>query len=289
MRTLTDVNEIPVQPVTVRIDGVSAGSTNASGMLEVQLSPGTHNVSVASTRTFSHFWDSDCSQTSNGYYLDTGSNPYTFTMKNSNRMITAYYLASTSITGLSFSGVQISGRLLDERGNALRQIGGYHPVCENSSSNINNKTINRNVTLEYSTDDGATWTRIATVDALADGTFSSPFSCPSGVNKIRATYTSTTTNWYYNSSSVVLSTTCSGTCTPSCSGKECGPDGCGGTCPPGCSVGQTCNAAGQCVTGTTLSLKAGMNLIPWFSQTANVTDIGGDCVIAGIPLGYQQR
>jgi len=41
-----------------------------------------------------------------------------------------------------------------------------------------------------------------------------------------------------------------GACTPSCAGKECGSDGCGGTCPPGCQSGQTCDAQGQCVSGT---------------------------------------
>lgn len=36
-------------------------------------------------------------------------------------------------------------------------------------------------------------------------------------------------------------------CVPSCSGKECGPNGCGGTCPPGCGAGETCNVStGQC-------------------------------------------
>jgi hypothetical protein len=35
-------------------------------------------------------------------------------------------------------------------------------------------------------------------------------------------------------------------CTPSCSGKECGPDLCGGTCPPGCATGETCTD-GVCV------------------------------------------
>jgi len=37
---------------------------------------------------------------------------------------------------------------------------------------------------------------------------------------------------------------CSGTCTPSCAGKQCGDDGCGGSCGT-CPAGQTCNA-GQC-------------------------------------------
>jgi len=37
-----------------------------------------------------------------------------------------------------------------------------------------------------------------------------------------------------------------GGCTPSCTGKMCGPDGCGGTCGPGCGANQTCTANGQC-------------------------------------------
>ncbi|MBW2264157.1 MAG: hypothetical protein JRG91_19505, partial [Deltaproteobacteria bacterium] len=37
------------------------------------------------------------------------------------------------------------------------------------------------------------------------------------------------------------------TCTPRCSGRRCGPDGCGGSC-GSCTEGQTCNAAGECVT-----------------------------------------
>ncbi len=35
------------------------------------------------------------------------------------------------------------------------------------------------------------------------------------------------------------------TCTPQCSGKECGGDGCGGTCGK-CDAGETCSASGQC-------------------------------------------
>jgi hypothetical protein len=34
-------------------------------------------------------------------------------------------------------------------------------------------------------------------------------------------------------------------CTPTCSGKECGPDGCGGYC-GSCAAGTGCNGAGQC-------------------------------------------
>jgi len=38
-------------------------------------------------------------------------------------------------------------------------------------------------------------------------------------------------------------------CTPSCGGKECGPDGCGGTCAPGCGAGEACDElTGKCVT-----------------------------------------
>jgi hypothetical protein len=38
---------------------------------------------------------------------------------------------------------------------------------------------------------------------------------------------------------------CGASCTPSCSGKQCGSDGCGGTCGT-CAAGQTCSASGQC-------------------------------------------
>lgn len=44
-------------------------------------------------------------------------------------------------------------------------------------------------------------------------------------------------------------TTCSGSCTPSCSGKQCGDDGCGGSCGT-CSSGYTCTN-NQCITPTT--------------------------------------
>jgi hypothetical protein len=38
-------------------------------------------------------------------------------------------------------------------------------------------------------------------------------------------------------------------CTPQCSGKQCGADGCGGSCGT-CTTGQSCNSSGQCVTNT---------------------------------------
>jgi secreted trypsin-like serine protease len=41
-------------------------------------------------------------------------------------------------------------------------------------------------------------------------------------------------------------------CTPSCSGKQCGADGCGGTC-GSCASSSTCNTSGQCVASTTSS------------------------------------
>jgi subtilase family serine protease len=40
------------------------------------------------------------------------------------------------------------------------------------------------------------------------------------------------------------------TCTPQCSGKQCGSDGCGGVCGT-CPSGESCNSAGQCVAGCT--------------------------------------
>ena len=40
---------------------------------------------------------------------------------------------------------------------------------------------------------------------------------------------------------------CSGFCTPSCAGRQCGSDGCGGTCGT-CGSGKICNSSGQCVS-----------------------------------------
>ncbi|HEX4419730.1 MAG TPA: S8 family serine peptidase, partial [Kofleriaceae bacterium] len=45
-------------------------------------------------------------------------------------------------------------------------------------------------------------------------------------------------------------TNCGTTCTPSCTGKTCGPDGCGGTCGT-CASGQTCSTTGTCTGGGT--------------------------------------
>ncbi len=39
------------------------------------------------------------------------------------------------------------------------------------------------------------------------------------------------------------------TCTPQCTGKECGPDGCGGSCGT-CGSELTCDGSGQCVACT---------------------------------------
>jgi hypothetical protein len=38
----------------------------------------------------------------------------------------------------------------------------------------------------------------------------------------------------------------SGSCTASCTGKQCGDDGCGGSCGT-CGTGSSCNSSGQCV------------------------------------------
>ena len=40
---------------------------------------------------------------------------------------------------------------------------------------------------------------------------------------------------------------CSGYCSPSCAGRQCGSDGCGGSCGT-CPTGKICNASGQCVS-----------------------------------------
>ncbi|MDD5032571.1 MAG: hypothetical protein PHC85_00415 [Candidatus Pacebacteria bacterium] len=43
--------------------------------------------------------------------------------------------------------------------------------------------------------------------------------------------------------------TCTGGCTPNCTGKVCGSDGCGGSCGT-CTSPATCDGSGQCVTPT---------------------------------------
>jgi GH18 family chitinase len=90
-----------------------------------------------------------------------------------------------------------------------------------------------------------------------------------------------------------------GSCTPSCSGKQCGSDGCGGSCGT-CSSGNTCNGNNQCVSasggggtgGTTGS--GGCTAPAWDANVAYATNFvvshNGStykCIyVTGCPAGY---
>jgi hypothetical protein len=66
------------------------------------------------------------------------------------------------------------------------------------------------------------------------------------------------------------------TCTPSCSGKECGDDGCGGDC-GSCSAKQSCSAAGKCEA----ALPPGVTCPP----TGATGKVAGKIALAGtLPL-----
>ena len=220
VNTFLDIPGSPPLPsVNVNVNG-NISTTNASGITEFLVKPGYHNILVENpkdSRPFSHFWDHDCDSSYLGYYLDNESNPFGFSMFSRDKEITAWYKTFTNITnssgnqGFDFDGSTISGKLLDEKSNVLRQVNGnYHPKCEDPKT-INDKSVNRNVTLEYSTDNGITWNPIKTVDSLANGSWSYLWSCAAGANMLRASYTPIPSNWYYNGTSVEKSISCKGT------------------------------------------------------------------------------
>lgn len=64
---------------------------------------------------------------------------------------------------------------------------------------------------------------------------------------------------------------CGSTCTPSCSGKQCGSDGCSGTCGV-CATGQSCNGSNQCVAAPTTCTDVAL---PRSSALASSTENGG--------------
>ena len=67
------------------------------------------------------------------------------------------------------------------------------------------------------------------------------------------------------------------TCTPSCSGKQCGSDGCGGTC-GACGSGTTCGATGQCEACTCDGRQCGQNAC---GQSCGSCAAGQECTSAG--------
>ncbi|MHA1686747.1 MAG: hypothetical protein ACTSYD_10125 [Candidatus Heimdallarchaeaceae archaeon] len=210
---------LPLPNVNVVVDDISK-STDSNGIATFSLTYGEHQLSVPSkisSRSFSHFWDQDCDENNLGFYLDTPSNPYSFTMYERERTIVAFYKVLTNIE-LNYNSSTIFGKLLDESSNPLiAGPGNYHPVCEDSSI-LNPVDVDRDVLLEYY--DGS-WHNISYVTtSITDGSFSYPFTLPSGTSRIRASYSPT--NWYYEKSSKeILTGDCTitgGFCTPTLSG-----------------------------------------------------------------------
>jgi len=204
----------PLSGVKVNVDG-KINYTDSSGIVTYDLLPGVYDITVENpfdSRSFSHFWDSDCHQTDIGYWLDTESNPYTFGIYRC-KNITAQYKAFTNITDsignpntFEYNGTTIKGKLLDERGGALIDQGSKHPVCENSSTPSTPVLVDRNVTLEYYDSNDNSWHFINSTTATAaplDGSWSLNWSWVSGATKLRANYTPI--NWFYVGTSVEIS------------------------------------------------------------------------------------
>ena len=67
---------------------------------------------------------------------------------------------------------------------------------------------------------------------------------------------------------------CMPNCQPACSGRSCGPDGCGGTCGT-CAPGETCSAAGGCMPP---SNGGACSAAPWAPVSYSVGDVvTADC------------
>ena len=109
----------------------------------------------------------------------------------------------------SYDGAIISGKLLDEVDNPIASEYHRHDVCDG----YKNGFWDRNVKLEYSIDNGNSWTEITTVKAKTwpdDGSWLHAWSCVSGTDKLRASYTPTDPkDWYYESTSTEKFVSCS--------------------------------------------------------------------------------
>jgi len=210
VNTKLDIPSNPtVSNVQVTIDGETK-SSGTSGVVDFTLEEGDHSITAESTkysRNFGHFWDHDCDGLGPqvGHWYDTDENPYTFTMFSKDKEITVFYKMFTFITDSTGTGNKfeynngiISGRLLDEKNDALWAEGGKSLIC-----GVIGRTypINRDVKLEYF--DGS-WHEIGLATATAhpgDGSFSKDWGCVPGSTKIRASYTHT--DWYYMDSDPV--------------------------------------------------------------------------------------
>jgi uncharacterized protein YxjI len=211
--------------VEVNVNGMIK-YTDSSGIATYKLPPGTHTISVKpkDSRDFSHYWDHNCSEAHyyEDWYNDTSDNPFTFTAYvGKDREITAQYKTFTNITDsagtpntFDYDGSTISGKLLKENGDATSSS--YHRCdgCNNTSECVVGYW-NRNITLEYSTNGGATWIYIDNVTiSSADASWSKTWSCVPGTNKLRARYipSADPKDWYYNFTSAEISISCPSAC-----------------------------------------------------------------------------
>ncbi len=225
--TALDVSGMPAVPnVQVTLAGETK-LTDASGMAEFLVDVGTYMLTIENplgTRWHSHFWDHNCSEINyyDGWYLDTLGVPifgvYRFDMyeDKNGREITVFYKTFTKITDAAgtegifdYDYTTISGYLLDEFDNSLLSDFSRHDVCDGLVSG----SWNRDITLEYSMDDGATWNPIDTITVpTGDGSWSYNWNCVGGSNRIRARYISDfdIRDWYYEFSSAEIPIDCTG-------------------------------------------------------------------------------
>jgi hypothetical protein len=216
--------------VTVIDSGLPPASTNDSGIVEFDLPVGDYQILVEDpkdTRPFSHFWDHNCSEAHyyDEWYEDTNQNPYPFTIYDGkDREITAFYKTFTNITDsagapntFEYNGIIISGKLLKENSDPISNESWRHDGCTGPLDAIQ-KFWDRNITLEYSTDGGATWTKInnpvKVAAAPSDGSWSLGWSCVAGTNKLRASFipNSDSKDWYYVGTTVERDIICVGVC-----------------------------------------------------------------------------
>jgi len=204
-----------VANVNVNVNG-NTGTTNSSGILELAVNPGAHTIlvdSVVGGRSLSHFWDHDCDAVIPGKYLDTDQNPYPFNMLSKDRNITVFYKIITHITNTAkvfdtfeFDGSTIKGKLLDENGNSVNTS--WFGRCDLCGLNAGPGSWDKKITLEYSTDSGATWNNIDTVTATpwpGDGSWLKSWTNIFGANQLRARYVpDDPKDWYYEPTSATI-------------------------------------------------------------------------------------
>jgi len=201
-----DFLESPPSLSGLRIDIDGVAKYTDGGSVTLYPSSGGHSIRAYNfgMREFSHFFDSDCD--GNGNYLDTKTNPYSFTMYEKSRTITLFYKVLTQIADLNYDGIKITGKLLGEDNNPIIERGGSHPSCSDPTTGTVFIHPNRDVKLSYY--DG-TWKEIGSADSsLTNGSFNLNWICPAGTTKIKAEYTPTGENWFYSSVTVEKSISC---------------------------------------------------------------------------------